>query len=112
MEMLYDTQQAYRTVIVGTPGVGKTQVAFQLSYSIKDSEDPILSDISVFWVSAASWQDFVQSYREIAGKLDLNPCDSYKELSQPFQLSDGGDTPLHASALDEHDSHNRGLWKL
>ncbi|EGS19317.1 uncharacterized protein CTHT_0047730 [Thermochaetoides thermophila DSM 1495] len=46
MEMLYDTQQAYRAVIVGTPGVGKTQVALQLSYSIKDRKWLLVVDIA------------------------------------------------------------------
>ncbi|KAJ5876151.1 uncharacterized protein N7529_001735 [Penicillium soppii] len=52
-----------RTALVGLGGIGKTQVALEYCYRVRDQSP----DTSVFWVHASSAARFQQSYRELAG---------------------------------------------
>ncbi|KAI6080131.1 hypothetical protein F4821DRAFT_84203 [Hypoxylon rubiginosum] len=61
-------RKEYRKVaVVGLGGVGKTQVALQLAYWVKDNQP----DYSIFWVSAQSDGSFEQAYTEIARQLAI-----------------------------------------
>ncbi|KAK4150281.1 putative kinesin light chain [Chaetomidium leptoderma] len=61
-----------RTVaLVGLGGIGKTQVALQLAYWVKDNKP----EYSIFWVPAFSQAIFEEAYTEIAKKLGLNKSD-------------------------------------
>ncbi|KAK8061213.1 hypothetical protein PG997_015434 [Apiospora hydei] len=73
--------------ITGLGGVGKTQVALQFAYWVKDHQP----DYSVFWVPAYSEEVFEQAYLEIATDLrisikadDKNPKSAVRNyLSSP-----------------------------
>jgi tetratricopeptide (TPR) repeat protein len=66
--------------LLGLGGTGKTQVALQFAYHVKETQP----DCSVFWVSAVSMASFEQACLAIAEKLDIlqaeNPEEDPKEL--------------------------------
>lgn len=57
--------------LVGLGGMGKTQVALELAYRVRD-QDP---DCSVFWISAVSDSSIEQAYMSIAQELELKNVD-------------------------------------
>ncbi|RDW73410.1 hypothetical protein BP6252_07317 [Coleophoma cylindrospora] len=68
LESHFSTRDVHtRVVLAGLGGVGKSQIAIEYSYLLKDN-DP---EIWVFWVHAATAERFEQSYRTIAAKLEL-----------------------------------------
>ncbi|KAI0875082.1 TPR-like protein [Hypoxylon argillaceum] len=56
-----------RTVVEGLGGIGKTQIALEAAYRIRD----IYPDCSVFWVPAIDLTSFENAYREIGQRLEL-----------------------------------------
>ncbi|KAI0439883.1 hypothetical protein F4803DRAFT_529566 [Xylaria telfairii] len=64
---LFVSKECQRLAVVGLGGVGKTQVALQLAYWVKEAKP----DYSVFWVSALSDGSFEQAYTEMARQLDI-----------------------------------------
>ncbi|GKZ33018.1 hypothetical protein AbraIFM66950_002735 [Aspergillus brasiliensis] len=63
------TAQAQRlTVITGLEGVGKTGLALEAAYRIRDQNE----DWSIFWVSGNSYTSFIKGYREIADLLEVD----------------------------------------
>lgn len=56
-----------RTAIEGLGGVGKTQMALEAAYRVRD-RDP---HCSVFWVPAVDVTSFDNAYREIGQKLQV-----------------------------------------
>ncbi|GKT64384.1 phosphorylase superfamily protein [Colletotrichum tofieldiae] len=67
-QMLFDEKR--RTVaLVGLGGVGKTQIALDIAYWVKDNK----TEYSVFWVPALSFASFEQAYTVIAKDLDIYP---------------------------------------
>lgn len=60
-----------KLALVGLGGVGKTQVALELAYTVKER----WPEYSVFWVPAISAESFEQAYRDIATRysIALNP---------------------------------------
>ncbi|KAI1426992.1 hypothetical protein F5Y12DRAFT_739426 [Xylaria sp. FL1777] len=66
-EKLFTQQESQKLVITGLGGVGKTQVALQLAYWVKETKP----DYSVFWVPALSDGSFKQAYTEMARRLDI-----------------------------------------
>ena len=59
--------------MVGLGGVGKTQVALELAYTVKERWPAY----SIYWVPAVSGESFEQAYREIATQcsVPLNPTE-------------------------------------
>lgn len=57
--------------LAGLGGMGKTQVALELAYRVRD-KDP---DCSVFWISAVSNSSIEQAYMSIAQELELKEVD-------------------------------------
>ncbi|KXJ85210.1 hypothetical protein Micbo1qcDRAFT_104217, partial [Microdochium bolleyi] len=57
--------------LVGLGGIGKTQVALEFSYWVRQHRP----ECSVFWISALSEETFEQSCSAILRKLDLPPAD-------------------------------------
>ncbi|RFU31203.1 Nucleoside-triphosphate phosphatase, partial [Scytalidium lignicola] len=55
------------TALVGLGGVGKSQLAIEYAYQIRDQSP----DIWVFWVHASNAARFEQSYREIADVVKI-----------------------------------------
>ena len=62
--------------------MGKTQVALELAYIIKER----WPDCSIFWVPAVSRESFEQAYREIASacSITLNPAEDPKASVQRY----------------------------
>ncbi|KAF5669916.1 hypothetical protein FDENT_11382 [Fusarium denticulatum] len=65
----YDKAAAYhnRIALVGLGGVGKSQIAIEYAYRVKESE----SQTWVFWVHAANTARFEQAYGDIANKAEI-----------------------------------------
>ncbi|KAF4956033.1 hypothetical protein FSARC_11696 [Fusarium sarcochroum] len=63
-----------RTVIEGLGGVGKTQIALEAAYRLRDT-DP---SCSVFWVPAIDMTTFENAYRNIGRLLDVTGIDDGK----------------------------------
>ncbi|KXH58327.1 hypothetical protein CSAL01_13102 [Colletotrichum salicis] len=56
-----------RTAIVGLGGIGKTQVAIEAAYRVRDAHP----DCSVFWVPAMNTVMFENAYRDIGRSLNI-----------------------------------------
>ncbi|KAI3326403.1 P-loop containing nucleoside triphosphate hydrolase protein [Xylariaceae sp. AK1471] len=54
--------------VVGLGGVGKTQVALQFAYWVKENKP----NYSIFWVQTSNDASFEQSYTEVARLLDIH----------------------------------------
>ncbi|KAF6783350.1 hypothetical protein CMUS01_16678, partial [Colletotrichum musicola] len=65
-----DTYQ--RTAVVGLRGIGKTQVAIEAAYRVRDAHP----DCSVFWVPAVSAVMFENAYREIGRALGIRDIEA------------------------------------
>lgn len=64
---LFIEKKSQKFAVVGLGGVGKTQVALELAFWVKDSQP----EYSVFWVPALSDESFEQAYVEMARLLDI-----------------------------------------
>ncbi|KAF7533210.1 hypothetical protein G7054_g7249 [Neopestalotiopsis clavispora] len=60
-------QDCQRIAIHGLDGTGKTQIALEAAYELREWHP----DHSVYWVSAANRRDFENSYRKIGKALNL-----------------------------------------
>ncbi|KAK6950452.1 hypothetical protein Daesc_008780 [Daldinia eschscholtzii] len=67
LEGLFFVKKCRKLAILGLGGVGKTQVALEFAYRVRDSRP----DYSVFWVLAQSQATFEQSYAELAKVLQI-----------------------------------------
>ncbi|KAJ0337610.1 hypothetical protein COL922a_006603 [Colletotrichum nupharicola] len=63
-----------RTAIVGLEGIGKTQVAIEAAYRVRE----VHPDCSVFWVPAVSVEMFDNHYRKIGRALKLRNIEGPK----------------------------------
>lgn len=62
-----------KIALTGLGGVGKTQIALELAYRMRDGDDKC----SVFWISSVSQESVEQAYMSIAQHLqlpDVNPA--------------------------------------
>ena len=55
-------EKCNKAAIGGLGGTGKTQVALQFAYSVKER----WSEYSIFWIAAQSTESFEQAYEDIA----------------------------------------------
>ena len=62
---LLNSPKGRKIAITGLGGIGKTQIALQFAYQIRD-EAP---DCSIFWISAISREGLEQTYADIVQKL-------------------------------------------
>ena len=69
-----DKDDCQRTAIEGLGGVGKTQIALEAAFRVRD-EHP---DCHVFWVPAVDAATFENSYREIGRQLQIARIDDDK----------------------------------
>ena len=85
-DKLFIQKETQKLAIVGLGGVGKTQVALQLAYWVRDD----LPDYSVFWVSALGLASFEQAYTEMARQLEIpiKPKEDPKEAVRRYLESD------------------------
>ncbi|KAK7990391.1 kinesin light chain 1 [Apiospora arundinis] len=63
-----------RTVVEGLGGIGKTQIALEAVYRVRD----LYSDCSVFWVPVVNSATFENAYREIGQALAIQAVDDDK----------------------------------
>ncbi|KAH8727391.1 hypothetical protein GQ44DRAFT_758100 [Phaeosphaeriaceae sp. PMI808] len=63
-----------RVALVGLGGVGKSQIAIEYTYRVRESS----SQSWVFWVHASNAARFEQAYRDIAAKVELPGRDDPK----------------------------------
>ncbi|KAL5373431.1 hypothetical protein DPSP01_012732 [Paraphaeosphaeria sporulosa] len=74
--------------IVGLGGTGKTQIALQFAYAVKES----MSAVSIFWVPALSMESFEQACASIVALLKIGQVgageDDAKELLREYLSSD------------------------
>ncbi|KAH6714496.1 hypothetical protein BKA61DRAFT_575242 [Leptodontidium sp. MPI-SDFR-AT-0119] len=75
LELLFSQSDCHnRAVLTGLGGVGKSQIAIEYSYRLRE-RDP---DLWVFWVYASTAERFEGAYRSIATTLDLPGADDPK----------------------------------
>lgn len=60
--------QLNRIAIFGLGGVGKTQIALELAYQVRE----LYSDCLVFWIPAVDRESLQQAYQRVAEKLGIN----------------------------------------
>ncbi|KAI1733990.1 hypothetical protein F4680DRAFT_439697 [Xylaria scruposa] len=63
-----------RTVVVGLGGAGKTQIALEAAYRVRDR----YPDCSIFWVPAINLTSLEVAYREIAQQLQFSGLDDQR----------------------------------
>ena len=73
---------------MGLGGVGKTQVALELAYTVKER----WPKYSIFWVPAVSGESFEQAYRKLASdySITLSPIEENpKESVRRYFVEEG-----------------------
>jgi tetratricopeptide (TPR) repeat protein len=73
--MLFVNEECQKVALVGLGGIGKTQVALEFAYAVKD----VLPDYSVFWIPALSMESFEQACAEIVRTLGIAQAPEDKE---------------------------------
>ena len=86
-ERLIIRKDYQKLAVVGLGGVGKTQVALELAYTVKER----WPTYSIYWVPAISAETFEQAYREIATQcsIALNPTEEDPKESVRRYLNSG-----------------------
>ncbi|KAL5359328.1 hypothetical protein BJX96DRAFT_183673 [Aspergillus floccosus] len=68
LEELISTPEGPRTItIIGLGGIGKTQVALELTYRMRNS----IPAFSIFWISCATYEALDQAYLDIAQRVGI-----------------------------------------
>ncbi|KAI1108408.1 hypothetical protein F5Y14DRAFT_84773 [Nemania sp. NC0429] len=67
-----DQDDCQRTAVEGLGGIGKTQVALEAAYQVRDAHP----DCSIFWVPAVDATSFENAYREIGQKLKVKSIEN------------------------------------
>ncbi|KAI1159510.1 P-loop containing nucleoside triphosphate hydrolase protein [Nemania serpens] len=69
-----DQDDCRRAAVEGLGGIGKTQVALEAAYQVRDAHP----DCSIFWVPAVDLTSFENAYREIGKLLNIPGIDDDK----------------------------------
>ena len=85
--MLMVRSDCQKLAILGLGGVGKTQVALELAYTVKER----WPTYSIYWVPAVSAESFEQAYRDIATQcsIALDPTEDDPKESVRRYLNSG-----------------------
>ncbi|KAI0007897.1 hypothetical protein F4779DRAFT_642503 [Xylariaceae sp. FL0662B] len=100
-ERLFIQKECQRLAVVGLGGVGKTQVALELAYRVKDSQP----ECAVLWVPALSDGSFAQAYMEIARRLEIqvDEKDPKKSVRRHLESEGAGKWFLIVDNADDKD---------
>ncbi|KAL9595914.1 MAG: hypothetical protein Q9179_004796 [Wetmoreana sp. 5 TL-2023] len=102
-DKLIISSNCQKLVLVGLGGVGKTQVALKLAYTVKDC----WPEYSIFWVPAVSGESFEQAYRDIAShcSIALNPTeeDPTKSVQRYLNSNSAGKWLLVVDNADDEE---------
>ncbi|KAJ6443016.1 COM1 regulatory protein [Purpureocillium lavendulum] len=89
------------TVLEGLGGIGKTQIALEAAYRVRDAHP----ECSVFWVPAVDAAAFENAYRQIGQKLDVpgmkDDNANVKELVKDALSRSGDDWLLVIDSVDD-----------
>ncbi|KAE8413588.1 purine and uridine phosphorylase [Aspergillus pseudocaelatus] len=86
--------------VCGLGGVGKTQVALELAYRIRERD----SECSIFWVPCFSYESVEQAYTSIAQTLgieDMKPAEAKDRVKAYFSHEDAGEWLLIFDNADD-----------
>ncbi|KAF1813258.1 kinesin light chain [Eremomyces bilateralis CBS 781.70] len=72
---LFISKECQKMALVGLGGVGKTQIALQFAYWVRENHP----DFSIFWLPALSMETFEQGCTEIARALRIRQSEDGKE---------------------------------
>ncbi|KAK4068968.1 hypothetical protein Trihar35433_5547 [Trichoderma harzianum] len=106
-EMLFHKQSFSRAALVGLGGMGKTQVALQLAYLMKDVlRDEDGGECSVLWIPALSVATFEQACADIARRIPQSSKtgkDDKRAVKDYFSTKEAGRWLLVLDNADDHD---------
>jgi nucleoside phosphorylase len=91
-----------RAAITGLGGVGKTQVALELAYRVRDKHPRC----SVFWITSTSLESIEQAYMTISEQLGLpgvSPADVKAQVKAYLSQNDAGQWLLIYDNTDDMD---------
>ena len=74
-QKLFVAKDCEKLALVGLGGIGKTQVALEFAYTVKETRP----EFSIFWVPALSVESFEQACADIARKLNIDQASDDKE---------------------------------
>ncbi|EHK19758.1 uncharacterized protein TRIVIDRAFT_46904 [Trichoderma virens Gv29-8] len=94
-QMLFTGQHTAKVAISGLGGVGKTQLALELAYRIREEHD----SCSVIWIPATNRESLEQAYLNAAAKLGMSGFDNAK-------------TDVKRLVQDHLSSESAGRWLL
>lgn len=77
---LFVDEDCQKAAMVGLGGIGKTQVALQLAYSVLENRP----DVSVLWIPALSTKTFEQACREITHVVGNSGQKMAKRMSESY----------------------------
>ncbi|OAL45572.1 hypothetical protein IQ07DRAFT_576125 [Pyrenochaeta sp. DS3sAY3a] len=81
-EKLFKNKDCHQLALVGLGGVGKTQIALQFAYYVKER----YPDYSIFWVQAMSMETFEQAYADVAIALGIqDPTEAKVDVKPAVQ---------------------------
>ncbi|KAL9025121.1 MAG: hypothetical protein Q9196_006007 [Gyalolechia fulgens] len=102
-EKLMISSHCQKLALVGLGGVGKTQVALQFAYTVKEH----WHEYSIFWAPAISAESFEQAYRDIATQcsiaLDPNQEDPKESVRRYLNSDSAGKWLLIVDNADDEE---------
>ncbi|RYP52366.1 hypothetical protein DL768_002477 [Monosporascus sp. mg162] len=79
-ERLFGYESCQKLAVVGLGGMGKTQVALQLAYWVKEHQP----DYSVLWLPAISLESFEQTVTEVARRIGIKKKTDDEDIKTLF----------------------------
>src|SRR6267378_6415769 len=104
-ERIVSKDRVRKMAITGLGGVGKTQIALEIAYQIRDKKP----EFSIFWIPATSVEKIEQAYMGIGERLglqDVTPADMKKAVKDHLSSEKTGPWLL---IIDNADDIN--IWK-
>ncbi|KAN0087289.1 hypothetical protein V8E54_000977 [Elaphomyces granulatus] len=99
-ERIASKDQVRKMAITGLGGVGKTQIALEIAYRVRDEKPKF----SIFWIPATSVEKIEQAYIDIGERLglqDVTPADMKKAVKAHLSSEKTGPWLLIIDNLDD-----------